>query len=78
MKTNVELEFINKVRELSEATRNLAIFWYKNRKELEELNISKNHPFSESLQDLALEANNWYVVLSNEYYEKMLKINKKH
>jgi hypothetical protein len=73
MKTNVELEFINKVRELSEATRNLAIFWYKNRKELESLDISKDHPFSESLQDLALEANNWYVVLSNEYYEKMLK-----
>lgn len=73
MKTNVELEFINKVRELSEATRNLALFWYKNRKELESLDISKDHPFSESLQDLALEANNWYVVLSNEYYEKMLK-----
>ena len=76
MKTNVELEFIGEVRKLSEATRNLALFWYKNRKELEELNMCKDYPFDESLQDLALEAGNWYLALSNAYYEKMLKMQK--
>ncbi len=73
MKTNVELELLNKVRELSEATRNLALFWYKNRKELGDINERKDYPFSESLQDLALEAYDWYVALSNAYYEKMQK-----
>jgi len=68
MKKDVELEFLGKVRELSEATRNLALFWYKNRKELEELNVCKDYPFNESLQDLALEAGNWFLTLFNEYY----------
>ena len=68
MKTNVNLELLGKVRELSEATRNLAIFWYKNRKELGDVNKRKDYPFSESLQDLALEAGNWFLTLFNEYY----------
>jgi hypothetical protein len=73
MKTNVELEFISRVRELSESTRNLAIFWYKNRKELEGLNISKDYPFSGSLQDLALDTRNWFVTLINDYSESLQK-----
>ena len=68
MKTDVNLEFLGKVRELSEATRNLALFWYENRKELEDLNISEDYPFSESLQDLALETSNWFLTLFNKYY----------
>lgn len=73
MKTNVELEFIGKARELCEAAQSLAIFWYKNRKELESFDISKDYPFNGSLQDLALNAFDWYVALNSAYYEKMQK-----
>lgn len=73
MKTNVELEFISKVRELGEVMRNLAVFWYKNQKDLEDLNISKDYPFSESLQDLAFDTFSWFIALNNEYFEKMQK-----
>lgn len=73
MKTNVELEFISKVRELGETMRNLAIFWYKNQKELECLNISKDYPFDGSLQDLAFDVFSWFLALNNEYFEKMQK-----
>jgi hypothetical protein len=74
MKTNVELEFISKVHELSESMRNLAIFWYKNQKELECLDISKDYPFDESLQDLAFDTFSWFITLNNKYFEKMLDL----
>ncbi len=73
MKTKVELEFINKVRELSEELRNLAIFRYENKKELEDLNVSKDYPFSESLEDLAYDAHDWFVTLLNDYGENLQK-----
>jgi hypothetical protein len=51
MEKNVELEFINKVRELSEKMQDLAIFWMLNEKKLEGINDCK---FSESLDDLTV------------------------
>lgn len=86
MKTNVELEFINKVRELSEKMQNLAIFWMLNEKKLEGINDCK---FSESLDDLTvspedtnfsitcesfdnltLNIYSWFLVLINNYCQK--------
>lgn len=68
MKTNVNLELIGKVRELSEAMRNLAIFWHENKKELGDINECKGYPFSESFDDLTLNASNWFLTLFNAYY----------
>ena len=68
MKTNVNLELLGKVRELSEAMRNLAIFWHENKKELGDTNKRKDYPFSESLDDLTLKASDWFLTLFNEYY----------
>lgn len=73
MKTNVELEFISKARELYEAAQSLAIFWLKNEKELEELNVCESYPFSLHLEDLTSDAFDWYVALNSAYYEKMQK-----
>ena len=46
MKTNVELEFINKVLELSEKMQDLADFWIENFEALEIPNVNKSYPFS--------------------------------
>ena len=73
MKTNVELEFISKVRELGETMQDLADFWLENLEALEDANISKDYPFNGPLLDLALDVFDWYVELSNAYYEKMQK-----
>jgi hypothetical protein len=51
MKKNVELEFINKVRELSEKMQDLTLFWQSNLEELKDINDCK---FSESLDDLTV------------------------
>ena len=67
MKTNVELEFINKVLELGKKMQDLAIFWLKNEKELEELNVCESYPFSLHLEDLACDAYDWYLALVNKH-----------
>ena len=67
MKTNVDLEFINKVRELCEKMRDLEDFWLENQKELEDVNISKDYPFSKSFDELTFDTCNWYLTLFNEY-----------
>ena len=71
MKTNVNLEFINKVDVLQKSMRNLAIFWLKNEKELKDLNVSENYPFSESFEDLTLDTFNWLLTLINNYCEEI-------
>ena len=73
METNVELEFINKVLELGKKMQDLAIFWLKNEKELEELNVCESYPFSLHLRDLALDTRNWLVTLINDYNESLQK-----
>ena len=70
MKANVELEFINKVRELSENMQELSFFWAVNQKELEDANLRKGYPFSESFDDLALNTYNWALTLINNYCQK--------
>ena len=54
MKKNVELEFINKVREVSEKMQELTNFWQSNLEVLDSLNVCKDYPFSESLDDLTV------------------------
>ena len=68
MKTNVNLELLGKVRELSEVMQDLADFWQSNSETLGDTNERKDYPFSESLQDLALNASDWFLTLFNEYY----------
>ena len=63
MKTNVDLEFISKVRDLSDSMRILSNFWAENQNEL-------NYPFSESFDNLALNTYNWLLALINSYCEK--------
>ncbi len=57
MKTNVNLEFINKVQELSEKIQDLTNFWESNLETLEDVNECKDYPFSESFQDLTVNVN---------------------
>ncbi|NCC87989.1 MAG: hypothetical protein EOM05_09000 [Clostridia bacterium] len=70
MKTNVNLEFINEVRELSEKMQRLTNFWTNNEKELEDVNECKGYPFSESFEDLTFNVYNWLLTLINDYCEK--------
>ena len=71
MKTNVELEFINNVLELSKKMRNLTIFWQSNLEELENLNVGKDYPFSKSFDELTFNVNNWLLALINDYHENL-------
>lgn len=73
MKTNVNLEFINKVRELSEKMQELTIFWQENQETLEDANVSKNYPFSKSFDELAFDSHNWFIALINDYNEYLQK-----
>ncbi len=70
MKTNVNLEFINKVREMSDKMQDLAVFWNNNSEALEEANVSKDYPFSESFDDLAFKVFDWLLTLIEDYCEK--------
>jgi hypothetical protein len=70
MKTNAELEFINKVRELSEKMQELADFWENNSEVLEDAIVYKDYPFSDSFDDLALNTYNWLLALINNYCQK--------
>lgn len=65
METNVNLEFINKVKEVSEKMQELAIFWENNSEMLEGAKVYKGYPFSLSFDDLALETYNWLLALIN-------------
>ncbi len=86
MKKNVDLEFINKVKELSEKMQDLALFWQSNLEVLKGINDCK---FSESLDDLTvsqedtnfsitcesfdnltLNIYSWLLTLINNYCEK--------
>ena len=67
MKTNVNLEFINKVRELSESMRGLANFWTENENLLEDVNECKDYPFSKSFDDLTFDVYIWLLTLINDY-----------
>ena len=67
MKTNVDLEFINKVRELQKSMRDLANFWQDNSETLEDANVSKDYPFNICLEDLAFDTYNWLLTLINDY-----------
>lgn len=69
MKTNVNLEFISKVRELNEKMQDLTNFWQENQEALEDANVSKNYPFSKSFDELTLNVNNWFLTLFNEFYK---------
>ena len=71
MKTNVNLEFINKVDVLQKSMRNLTSFWLKNEKELKDLNVSENYPFSESFEDLTFDTYKWLLTLINNYCEEI-------
>ena len=73
MKTNVNLEFINGVRELSEKMLDLASFWLENQEALEDANVSKNYPFNKSFDDLALDTRKWFIALINDYNEYLQK-----
>lgn len=70
MKTNVNLEFINKVKEVSEKMRDLANFWVENQETLEDANVSKDYPFSKSFDDLTFDVYIWLLALINNYCEK--------
>lgn len=70
MKTNVNLEFISKVRELCDKMQDLADFWAKNEKELAGAIVCKDYPFSESFDDLTLNVKLWFLTLIKEYCEK--------
>jgi hypothetical protein len=70
MKTNVNLEFINKVSELSEKMRDLTDFWLENENLLEDVNGCENYPFNKSLFNLTLDVYNWLSTLINNYCEK--------
>lgn len=70
MKTNANLEFINKVKKLSEQMRDLANFWHDNSEALEEVNECKNYPFSINFEDLTFDVYNWLLTLIKNYCEK--------
>ena len=70
MKTNVDLEFINKVRELSEKMQDLANFWLENEDSLANAYESKKYPFSISFEDLTFDTYIWLLALINDYCEK--------
>lgn len=63
MKPKIELEFIDKVSNLSEQMRDLANFWAKNQEALEDANVSEDYPFSESFDDLAINVQKWLLTL---------------
>lgn len=86
MEKNVDLEFINKVKELSEKMQELNLFWQSNLEVLKDINDCK---FSESLDDLTvspedtnfsptcesfdiltLNIYSWLLTLINNYCEK--------
>lgn len=69
MATNVNLEFINKVRELSEKMQDLTDFWLENQETLEDANVSKDYPFSKSFDELTFDVFSWRLTLVNDYYE---------
>ena len=73
MQTNVNLEFNNKVRELSEKMQDLADFWLENQEALEDANVSKDYPFSKSFDELTFDVSNWYLTLFNAYYKTLQK-----
>jgi hypothetical protein len=68
MEKNVDLEFINKVRELSEKMQDLAIFWMLNEKKLEGINDCK---FSESLDDLTVSPEDTNFSITCESFDKL-------
>ena len=70
MEKDVDLEFINKVDVLRKSMRDLANFWAKHEKELEDVNECKGYPFSESLNDLTLNVFNWRLALIANYLAK--------
>ena len=70
MKTNVNLEFINKVQELSEKMQDLTNFWTENEELLENVNECKGYPFSISFDDLTINVYNWLLALINDNCEK--------
>jgi len=70
MKTNVNLEFINKVKELSEKMQDLASFWLENENLLEDVNGCENYPFNKSFDDLTFNVYKWLLTLINNYCEK--------
>lgn len=73
MKTKIELEFISKVYEMNEKMLDLANFWVDNEEALKDVSECKNHLSRESLRDLTLNVNNWYLTLFNEYMQKLYK-----
>ena len=73
MTTNVDLEFISKVRKLSESMQDLANFWYTNSEMLEGAKVYKDYPFSETFDDLAFNTYNWLLALADSYCEKLSK-----
>ena len=70
MKKDVDLVFINKVRELQKNMRNLANFWHNNEELLKDLNVSKDYPFSINFEELTFDVYNWLLTLSNNYLQK--------
>ena len=54
MQAKVELEFINKVKEVSEKMQELTNFWQSNLEVLEDISECKGKPFSGSLDDLTV------------------------
>ncbi len=70
MKKDVDLVFINKVRELQKNMRNLANFWHNNEELLKDLNVSKDYPFSINFEELTFDVYNWLLALINDNCEK--------
>lgn len=73
MKKNVELEFINKVKELDKSMQDLADFCNKNEKELAATDVSNYYPFNLSFDELASETYCWLSALVNNYCAKRSK-----
>lgn len=73
MKTKVNLEFISKVYEMNEKMLDLANFWVDNEEALKDVSECENHLSREFLRDLALNVNNWYLALFDEYMQKLDK-----
>ncbi len=73
MTTNVNSEFISKVREMSDKMQDLATFWHENAEALEDLNVSKDYPFSKSFDKLTFDTCNWYLTLFIAYYKTLQK-----
>lgn len=77
MTTNVNLEFLSKVREMNEKMQNLANFWLENQEALEDANVSKDYPFNKSMEgsrfihfdDLTFDVSKWFLTLFNAYYK---------